>query len=110
MRALVLAAAALFVLPAAAQTRLTPTPGAIAVSGGRAGEAMRVTTVGARPAQGQRLSARYRGITVNRSPRVSARGGRSGLVLGGVAMPTLRTPQADYVRRGNSAFRVVRGR
>lgn len=108
MRALILAAAALFVLPAAAQTRLTPTPGAIAVSGGRAGEAMRVTTVADRPAQS--LSERYRGITVNRSPRVSARGGRSGLVLGSVAMPTLRTPQADYVRRGNSAFRVVRGR
>ncbi|HEX8299416.1 MAG TPA: hypothetical protein VF594_09680 [Rubricoccaceae bacterium] len=110
MRALVFAAAALFALPVAAQTRLVPTPGAIAVTGGRAGEAMRVTTVGARPVNRQRLSERYRGITVNRSPRVAARSGRNGLVLGGVAMPTLRTPQADYVRRGNSSFRVIRGR
>src|SRR5690606_7690643 len=65
MRLLLLSAAALFTLPAAAQVRLLPSPGALAVTGGTAGEAMRVTTQSAATGQRQRLSQRYRGITVN---------------------------------------------
>lgn len=107
MRVLLLSAAVLFALPAAAQTRILPAPGALAVSGGTAGEAVRVTTQGAVSGQRQRLSQRYRGITVNRSRRAAARTS-GGFVSGNVVMPALRTPQADYVRRGGSAFRVVR--
>lgn len=109
MRLLLLSAAVLFALPVAAQTRLLPSPGALSVSGGTAGEAMRVTTQEAASGQRQRLSQRYRGITVNRSRRASARTS-GGFASGNVVMPALRTPQADYVRRGASAFRVVRTR
>ena len=97
---------------AAAQTRIVPNAAATAASGGAAGAAFRVTTYGARPAQPGRLAQRYRGIVVNRSPRTATSGIRPGrgLVLGGVVMPTVGTPQRSYVRSGNSAFRVVQGR
>lgn len=108
-RALLLSAAVLFALPASAQIRLRPAPGALAVTGGTAGEAMRVTTQAAASGQRQRLSERYRGITVNRSRRASARTGSArGFASGDIVMPALRTPQASYVRRGGSAFRAVR--
>lgn len=103
---LVLAAAA---FPATAQTRLVPSPGALAVTGGTSGEAMHVTTVAASPSRAGRLSRRYRGVAVNRSPRTAAQSGRSG-ALAGVAMPALRAPEGDFVRRGGSSFRVVGGR
>ncbi len=110
MRLLLLAALATAALPAAAQTRVAPSPGALVVSGGTAGSAMRVTTHGAAPASRTRLSDRYRGVSVNRSPRTVAHGPTpGGFISGDIAMPTLRTPQGPYVQRGGSSFSVARG-
>lgn len=109
MRLLLLAALAAVALPAAAQTRVSSSPGALVVSGGTAGSAMRVSTQATRPASRTRLSDRYRGVAVNRSPRTIAHGPTpGGFVSGDIVMPALRTPQGPYVRRGNTAFPVAR--
>lgn len=112
MRLLLALGLAALALPAAAQTRILPHPGSTAVSGGSSGEAMRVTTYGERPAPAGRLGRRYRGVAVNRSPRTAAHGAASpgGYASGNVVMPALRTPEGNFVRRGGSTFRVVRGR
>lgn len=111
MRTLLLLGLAAFSLPALAQTRIVPAPDAMTASGGRAGEAMRVTTYANRPAQADRLSQRYRGISVNRSPKTAMHGATAptGFASGNVVMPSLRTPGGRFVRRGGSSFRVVRG-
>jgi hypothetical protein len=112
MRLLLALGLAALSLPAAAQTRILPHPGSTTASGGASGEAMRVTTYAERAAPAGRLSRRYRGIAVNRSPRTAAHGASApgGFVSGNVVMPALRTPQGDFVRRGGSTFRVLRGR
>ena len=110
MRLLLFAALAAFALPASAQTVIEPGAGSSVVSGGRAGEAMRVTTYAAQPTPRGRLSRRYRGVSVNRSPRTIARFGPGAVVSGGVAYPVTATPQGNYVRKPYGSFRVVRGR
>ena len=99
-------------LPATAQTRIEPAAGSTVVTGGASGEAMRVTTYAERPAPVGRLGRRDRGVAVNRSPRPAAHGAGhvGGFASGGIVMPSLRTPEGAFVRRGGSAFRVVRGR
>jgi len=112
MRSLLALGLLAIALPTAAQTRIEPQPGATAASGGASGEAMRVTTYAERPAPAGRLSRRYRGVSVNRSPRTATYGASApgGFVSGNVVMPALRTPDGAFVRRGGSSFRVVRGR
>ena len=108
MRLLLALGLAALALPATAQTRLVPSPGALAVTGGTSGEAMRVTTVATSPPLSGRLSRRYRGVAVNRSPRTSGQSGRAVGSAVGVVTPALRSPEGEFVRRGGSAFRVVR--
>lgn len=93
---------------ASAQTRIEPSAGALTVSGGQSGETVRVTTYAGRPSQAGRLSRRYRGVSVNRSPQRAASASPGGFASGSVVMPSLRTPRGNFVRRGNTAFRVVR--
>lgn len=110
MRLLLALSLAAVSVTASAQTRIEPSAGALTVSGGRSGETVRVTTYAGRPEQAGRLSRRYRGVSVNRSPQRAATPAQGGFVSGGLVMPSISTPEGNYVRRGGSAFRVVRSR
>lgn len=110
MHLLLLAGVAALALPASAQTAITPHAGSTVASGGQSGEAMRVTTYAARPVQQGRLSRRYRGVSVNRSPRTVANAAPGAVVSGNRAYPVTATPEGNYIRNPYGSFRVVRGR
>lgn len=98
-----LALAAIAAAPAArAQDAAVPHPQSVYVVPSNAGEAVRVTTYAARPAESGRLSRRYRGITVHRDGPVT-RGGR----VAGLALPTTQIGTQRFVRLNDSAFPVV---
>lgn len=102
---LALLAALVAAAPASAQDAPAPTPQSTFVAPVHSGEAVRVTTYAARPADRGRLARRYRGLRANRTAlRVPA------VAPATVVEPVTRTPRAAFIQRNGSFFQVVPAR
>lgn len=102
MRLALLALASLaFVSTGQAQETNRPALRSTFVVPAQPGEAIRITEYARRPPQQGRLSRRYRGIRVNRTPRTLRGATRFRYVS-----PVYSTPRNSYVRRNGSYFRV----